>query len=349
MPRGKTSTPSFTSPFRNTSPRSICAIASAAVASGGDRAADGTGRGNLRDYAALPSWRETLIFLWESATLTSSELPQSLLAELFQWPSDDPADWGEFRTPTVTQMKSDKQRAGVGVESKRVHLAAAFAVDPHVEMTPAARRTLLERCWTYEIARQNAALIADARDEFAQNEIARLLLSRAACVAESVRLLRAAAARANAFNLKLSDCASLPDIAPLAGLRGLQWLDLSGCTGLADFAPLAGLTHLQGLFLYGCTRLTDLAPLARLVRLQFLDLRGCTGLTDLAPLAGLVGLQVLDLSGCTGLTDLGPLAGLAGMQSLALVGCPELGDEAVERLEKSLPKLRITCLNQALT
>jgi internalin A len=304
-----------------------------------DRPDGGTGRGNLRDYAALPSWRETLIFLWELATLTSSELPQSLLAELFQWPSDDPADWGEFPAPTVERMEDEEQLKAVKVESKRVLLAAALAVDPVVEMTAAARRALLERCWSYEITRQNSALTAQGWDETDQNEIAQLLLSRAACQAESARLLGATATRGKAAFLNLSGCTGLTDLAPLAGLTCLQSLYLNGCTGLTDLAPLAGLASLQSLYLNSCTGLTDLAPLAGLASLQLLDLGGCTGLTDLAPLAGLAGLQWLYLEGCTGLTDLAPLAGLASLQLLDLSGCTGLTDEAVERLQKSLPKV----------
>ncbi|HEV7404878.1 MAG TPA: leucine-rich repeat domain-containing protein [Chthoniobacteraceae bacterium] len=337
-----------------------------------ERPEDGTGRGNLRDYAALPSWRETLIFLWESATLTSSELPQSLLAELFQWPSDDPAEWGEF--PAITNGLAEVEMLSKRVlkehllarrtESMQVLLAAALAVDPHVEMTGAARLALLKRCWSFEIARQNLAITAGVWEETEQNEIAQLLLSRATCLAESARLLGATAARASAVCLNLNDCASLTDLAPLAGLASLQTLDLGGCTGLkdltplaglaslrvldlrdctalSDLAPLVGLAGLRTLYLSGCTGLTDLGPLAGLFSLHTLVLSGCTGLTDLAPLAGLASLQDLSLRDCTGLTDLAPLAGLPSLQTVALNGCTGLSGEAVESLQKSRPKLRV--------
>ena len=97
------------------------------------------------------------------------------------------------------------------------------------------------------------------------------------------------------------DGSDVKDLAPLAGLAQLQYLDLGGCTGVTDLAPLAGLAQLQTLGLYRCRGVKDLAPLAGLAQLQGLYLTGCTGVRDLAPLAGLTQLQVLNLTGCTGL------------------------------------------------
>ncbi|MCZ6837517.1 MAG: hypothetical protein O7G85_17205, partial [Planctomycetota bacterium] len=60
------------------------------------------------------------------------------------------------------------------------------------------------------------------------------------------------------------------ELAPLAGLTVLQWLNL-GLTRVTELAPLAGLTALQWLNL-GQTRVTELAPLAGLTALQELYL-----------------------------------------------------------------------------
>ena len=101
------------------------------------------------------------------------------------------------------------------------------------------------------------------------------------------------------------------DLAPLAGLTGLQRLGLSG-TQVADLAPLAGLTGLQRLDLAG-TQVADLRPArrphrpatarplrhpGRRPRPARRPHRAATGSTSpaprsptLAPLAGLTGLQ----------------------------------------------------------
>ncbi len=46
------------------------------------------------------------------------------------------------------------------------------------------------------------------------------------------------------------------DLAPLAGLHGLQGLDLCGCAGVSDLSPLAGLQELQSLDLVFCDHIT---------------------------------------------------------------------------------------------
>jgi hypothetical protein len=65
--------------------------------------------------------------------------------------------------------------------------------------------------------------------------------------------------RLRTLDLTYSD---VKDLAPLAGLARLQFLNLAGCTGVADLAPLAGLTQLQQLYLRGCTGLGAEAVLA---------------------------------------------------------------------------------------
>ena len=246
---------------------------------GNEKAPDGSGRADFIRYAALPAWRETLIFLWESASLVSPKLPQRLVAGLFGW-KRDPHQWGQFPAPTVEQWKDKQQRAKMAVESKRVLLAAMLSVDPHVELTAEARHALWERCWPYEIAWQDSAWEASAWEQFGSAAIARHLLSRAACLEESWRVFRDSAARARPSALYLSGCTGLSDVTALAGLTGLQRLYLSGCTGLSDATALAGLTGLQEIDLSGCTGLGDVTALAGLTGLQWLDLRGCTGLSE---------------------------------------------------------------------
>ena len=220
------------------------------------RPADGTGRDDLRNYAAAPAWRETLIFLWESASLVSDELGQSLIAALFDW-EPDPTAWPPFPAPTVAGMEDKEKRAALTLASKPILLVASLAVDPHVELTDAARRALWEHCWEYEIAWQDSAWKANAWDEFIKAGIARRLLSRTICLGESARIFGAAARRAQPAALNLRGITALSDLSPLAGLTSLQGLWLNGCTALSDLSPLAGLTGLQQLWLDGCTALNE--------------------------------------------------------------------------------------------
>ena len=118
------------------------------------------------------------------------------------------------------------------------------------------------------------------------------------------------------------------DVAPLASLTALQFLDLRR-TPVSDVAPLASLTALQGLYLTG-TPVSDVAPLASLTALQGLDLRG-TPVSDVAPLASLTALQVLDLEG-TQVSDVSPLAAIEGLLMF-------VEDDSRKRaLRRTLPK-----------
>jgi Leucine Rich Repeat (LRR) protein len=80
------------------------------------------------------------------------------------------------------------------------------------------------------------------------------------------------------------DNTQVADLAPLAGLGGLQWLNLDN-TQVADLAPLAGLGGLQTLYLNN-TQVADLAPLAELGGLQMLTLDN-TQVADLRPICDL--------------------------------------------------------------
>ena len=83
---------------------------------------------------------------------------------------------------------------------------------------------------------------------------------------------------------------TLSNLAPIAGLTGLQSLDLDG-TQVTDFAPIAGLTGLQSLSLVN-TQVTDLAPIASLNRLDVLAIMG-TAVTDISPLDHLDHLNII--------------------------------------------------------
>jgi len=117
----------------------------------------------------------------------------------------------------------------------------------------------------------------------------------------------------------------LTDLAPLAGLQGLQRLYLSRM-GLTDLSPLAALQALQSLYLEDCPSLTDLSSLAALKGLQRLSLQSCQGVTNLSSLAGLQGLHSLSLTSKNDLTDLSPLAGLQALQILSLSSTKNLTD-----------------------
>jgi len=81
-------------------------------------------------------------------------------------------------------------------------------------------------------------------------------------------------------------------ITPLAGLKGLQYLELSK-NQLVDVAPLAGLTDLSALYLGG-NRIEDVNPLASLTRLASLALGG-NQIKDVGALEKLTKLSTLDL------------------------------------------------------
>ncbi len=110
--------------------------------------------------------------------------------------------------------------------------------------------------------------------------------------------------------LSLAGNEGLADLAPLAGLSALQWLDVSS-TQVTDLAPLAGLSAVRTLDVSN-TQVTDLTPLAGLSALQTLDVGG-TQVSDLAPLSGLFALQALYVRG-TQVTDLAPLSGLSALR-----------------------------------
>ena len=281
----------------------------------------GTRLQDVRRYAGQALWRETLIFLWESATLTSQVLPKRLLVRLFDWKRDE-ALWSDFAVPTIDELRSTGRKNESHPFAQMVALVAALSVNPHVSFDDSVRDKLLRLCWTWELRSQKQTAGELPQD----NAIARYLLARPSSVAQAAAVLKRVAENQQATNLSLSGCTGLSDLTPLAGLPQLRALFLSGCTGLSDLTPLAGLAQLRALSLSGCTGLSDLSPLGGLPQLSSLDLSDCTGVSDLSPLAGLPRLRALFLDYCTGLSHLSPLAGLPRLDWLSLSGCSGLSD-----------------------
>ena len=86
-----------------------------------------------------------------------------------------------------------------------------------------------------------------------------------------VRDIHALASFSNLKQLNLSgSLVNAEELASLAGLTSLDWLDLSYCNDLHDLSPLAALTSLRSLYLRN--DLVDFAPLAELTNLTTLYL-----------------------------------------------------------------------------
>ena len=109
--------------------------------------------------------------------------------------------------------------------------------------------------------------------------------------------------------------------------------------GIADLTLPAKLTSLTKLDLYK-NQITNLTPLTMLVRLEELGL-GSNQITDLTPLAGITKLKELRLY-LNDITDLTPLAGLKKLERLNLEDNPNLTKAEIEKLNKLLPKCKIT-------
>jgi internalin A len=283
----------------------------------------GTRPEDLQRYATLPVWRETLIFLFESAALVSRVFPQRLTERLFHWPRDV-SKWRDFRVPTVEQLKSKQSTSQSQANEQGVALVAGLSVNPHVVLDPLARTSLWERCWRWELKRQRNIEKAKNFSAYHRNDVARELLSRPSSERDTVGVLLRVAATLRVTLLNLERCLGLSDLAPLAKLTGLTQLNLNECASVTDLAPVASLSKLKMLYLGACTGLTDLTPVAKLGRLTVLSVRGWRGSIDLIPLARLAKLFYLDCTSCQELTDLSPLANLANLSYLSLFDCPQV-------------------------
>lgn len=116
--------------------------------------------------------------------------------------------------------------------------------------------------------------------------------------------------------LDLNGSRAVSELAPLRGLRKLEWLVLSG-TEVADLSPLEDLVQLKVLYLQG-TKVVDIEPLRRLTKLRSLDL-GATAIKDFSALESLRELRVLSLSESS-IEDLAVLEGMNELRWLDLRG-----------------------------
>ena len=112
----------------------------------------------------------------------------------------------------------------------------------------------------------------------------------------------------------------ISDLAPLAGLKKLRWLDFGRTPsdrnrGL-DLTPLSGITSLKKLTFYACG-IKDITPLADLTGLTQLRVGGNREISDASPVAGLINLEHLDFHHDS-ISDLSPLAELTNLKSLNL-------------------------------
>jgi internalin A len=318
--------------------------------------APGTAPADLRGYAHMTVWQETMVFLFE---LIADEAP----------------DWKDVVRDAVFGEGWEAVAGNDAETGPEAVLLARLADDRHVGWDAASRAGAVKRCLTWAAGIQQTHW-RNAKMEYVVQSLlsgdpevvhSRLMTLTGAIQATGGRNLRLAATSvihlaplANLTGLQrlglgrtpITDLAPLAgltalkrlnlsrsrvmDLAPLAGLRALQRLSLRK-TPVTDLAPLASLTELQRLGL-GRTPTRDLTPLAGLKVLQTLDLAG-TPVTDLTPLAGLKALQTLDLAG-TPATELTPLAGLTALQDLYMAGT-QIAEEEVSKLKTKLPRLRI--------
>ncbi len=103
------------------------------------------------------------------------------------------------------------------------------------------------------------------------------------------------------------------DIAPIASLKKLEWLDISQ-SKVADLKPLTKLPKLRFLYIHATPNVTDFTPLAKLTSLEQLYASN-TPITDVTPLAQLKALNHVDLLD-TDVSDLSPLQNLQSLQSI---------------------------------
>lgn len=108
----------------------------------------------------------------------------------------------------------------------------------------------------------------------------------------------------------------ITNIAPVASLTKLTYLDFGDNPGITSLAPLSGLTELDEMILTRTGPHADLTPLKPLKKLRLLSLYD-TGISDITPLADLDNLWGADLD-LNQITDLSPLSGLTKLTSLGL-------------------------------
>jgi internalin A len=115
--------------------------------------------------------------------------------------------------------------------------------------------------------------------------------------------------------------------------------ELGGYRGVSDISPMKGAINVERIELRH-NQISDLSALADMKKLRYLNALE-NRITDLSPLAGLSNLRELHL-GKNQLTDLSPLAGLKQLTTLSLSDNPKLTRAEIDKLQKALPKCKIT-------
>ena len=311
--------------------------------------------------AALPEWREPLLFLVEKLRHSAP-----YTARILAW---------TFPQLATEQKPRSKDKPGFEewMPITAAQLLAGISLDQEITLDDSQRTKIWRRLWQADIAAWipqwmigSSLIVAGSPYQYPVFEAVASLdpdkLNLIGC--KAVSDLKALTGMASLKALLLNGCTAVRELNQLSGLGSLQRLSLYNCIAVSDLKPLAGLASLSALFLASCTAVSDLKPLAGLASLNELDLSGCTAVSnlkplmglaslkrlfltnckavsDLKPLAGLASLSTLFLAGCTAVSDLKPLAGLASLNELYLVGCTAVSDEAVAALKASLPNLKI--------
>ena len=186
--------------------------------------------------------------------------------------------------------------------------------------------------------------VYDATIPITEAEMLRLTVLKA-----SGKGIRSLVGLEHATNLDTLILASnkIRDVAPLAGLTGLKWLDLQRNGRIRDVTPLAGLINLEALHLYqqgGGFELSPLNGLTKLKRfgigdgefrgkvgplvanmpdLEWLKVNG-TNIGNLDFLVGLTKLEWLNISANGTITDFKPLTCLPSLETLIVRRLPRL-------------------------
>jgi len=131
---------------------------------------------------------------------------------------------------------------------------------------------------------------------------------------------------------------AIANLTPLVGLNKLKTLDLNN-NEISDLGNLSDLKQLEKLNLSDNQNL-DLASLPSLLELKELRLEN-NEISDLSPLSGLAKLEELYLN-CNQIEDLTPLMEIGNLESVELKGNSYLPKPQIDKLQKSLPKCKIS-------
>jgi internalin A len=222
------------------------------------RGAPGARPDDLRKYAGLVTWRETLVLLFE------------LIA--------DRPDWTELLAEQVfgEGFREVGDSQGSPGQEQRAALLAQVSIDPHVGLTVDLRAAAWEACWRWELTS------LEDNSQWARDRQVPLLLSGAEST--DITAVWAALKKVGVAIKSRGLClrgTPFSNLALLSGLTDLRTLDLTG-TSVTDVSALAGLVNLQVLSL-GWTGVTNLSVLSSLTDLRYLFLNR-TPVTDVSAL-----------------------------------------------------------------